>query len=141
MHRPVDFECLMVDVEGRVVLLAKDPLAEPLLQKPGRARVARPGSRITGFIPVEFQPDDVIRAGMVQPVLKGRVDHVVGGSDDVGQRSHACDVVADPAKRTHVGHRGSSFDELSGVALRQMVKSPFPSSGGISSVHSSGYRS
>ena len=84
------------------------PCAQPVLEKPGRAGIAVVGPGVAGLLPVQLQPDDVVRAGLVEPVLQGRVDHVVGGGDHVGQRPHACDVVADPAERTHIGHCGSS---------------------------------
>ena len=50
------------------------------------ARVYRfSASDVAGLVPVQLQPDDVVRAGLVEPVLQGRVDHVIGRRHHVGQ--------------------------------------------------------
>ncbi len=61
------------------------------------------GSRYTGW------PDRACPAG--------RVDHIVGGRDNVGQCSDTCDVIADSPERTHVGHCGRSSSGASGPHL------------------------
>ena len=101
----VDFEGLVVDIERRVVVLAENPLAQPVLEEPGGPRVAVDRAAVARLIAVELQADDVVRAGLVEPVLQGRVDHVVRRRNHVGQGADACDVVTDTAKGMHVRHR------------------------------------
>ena len=129
MLRSIDQERLLIDVKSRMIFLAENALAEPILENPLGAGIAIKRARVTGLVPVQLQADHVIGTGLVEPVLEGLVDDVIGGRHDVGQRSHACDIIAGPAKRAHVSH-------CSLVPLGK-VRSPFPNSRGISSVRPS----
>ena len=106
-----------VDVQRGVVFLAEDALAQPVLQEPGGARVSVLRFGVAGLLAVQLQPDDVVGAGLVEPVLQGRVDHVVGRGHHVGQCPHLGHVVADAMERTHVGHVGSSIQSCGGTSV------------------------
>ncbi len=104
MRLALDLERLLIDVERDVIVLAEQALSQPVLEESGGTRVTTLGRGIAGLCAVELQADRIVRAGLIEPVLQGRVDDVVGGSHHVRQRPDSCNIIADTAERTHVGH-------------------------------------
>ncbi len=108
MGLPLDLEGLVVDVERGVVVLAEDPLAVPIPEESSRAAVPVLGGVVTRLFAVQLEPDDVVRARLVELLLQRRVDHVVRRGDHVGHRADSCDVVTNTPERLNLGHRDSS---------------------------------
>ena len=100
MFCPSTSKRLVVNVKRRVIVLAQDALAQPVLEKPAARAVSVCHAAVAGLIPVQLEPDDVIRAGLVELVLQAGVDHVVGRRHHVGERADTGHVVADTAEGT-----------------------------------------
>ena len=102
---PLDLEGLLVDVEGGWSSSRRMPSRRQSLQESRGPGVAVWARCVAGFLAVQLQADDVVRAGVVEPVLERRLDHVVGRRDHVGEGADPGHVVADPAEGMDLGHR------------------------------------
>ena len=80
-------EDLMIGVQRIFVLLDEHSLVDPAFQKIGRAAVllVRPG--VPGFVPVQFEANDVAGMLLVQLFLEFAVDHVVRRDSVTSDRS------------------------------------------------------
>ncbi len=94
----------MHDVEGRLGVLAQDPLAPPVLEELGGAGVAVSARGVARLLAIELQAHDVVGAGLVEPVLELGADHVVGRRHHLGEGADAGHLVPDASERADVGH-------------------------------------
>ena len=99
-----DLERLVVEIQGRVIVLAEDAGSTPVPEEPGRSGVSIVLGVVAGLFLIQFQTDDVVRTRLVEAVLESGIDDIVGGSHHVGQRTDLGHVVPDSLEGADIGH-------------------------------------
>ncbi len=96
-------ELLVVDVERRPVVQLEHAFAFPLLDKL-RCPLVLFVARVTRFDAIQDDPNHVGRMPFVELVLQFGIDHVIGRSDHVGDRTDVIQVVSQCSERGSLWH-------------------------------------
>ncbi len=80
---PLHVKILLIGIDRAGGILHDHPLALHVAQTGGRTRIAIAGLVVAWLLLVQDQADDVVRAPLVQSLLQGGIDHIVGRSHHV----------------------------------------------------------
>ena len=105
---PGVLELLVIDVERRIGLELQHPFAPPVLEEPRRARVPVVVLVVAWLVAIELQADHVGGVTLVQFILQGRINHVVGRRDHIAKRADLGEVIANAAKSVNFRHEEDS---------------------------------
>ena len=110
----LDLKILRVDVERLGGIADEHVVGLPVAEEAGGAGVAVDAVVVAGLFLVEDEADDVVGTAVVERLLQGGVDDVVGRGDHVAEGADAAQVVAVGAECVNLGHEASSFPTREG---------------------------